>query len=837
MLYQTENRHGGDIYGGIALDFSANVSPLGTPRSVTDAIERALPELYRYPDPYCRTLVQTISEYEGVPKNFVLCGNGASELIYAYCGAVRPKRAMELAPTFSEYSLALRRTGCEIVRYALDQNENFDLRKDFLPFLAREKIDALFLCNPNNPTGRLIADDLLEEILRICREKNIALFVDECFLSLSDGGVDLTPSLSDFPQLFILKAFTKSFGMAGLRLGYGLSADEALLRKMSAAVPPWNVSTLAQAAGVAALGDAELLERNRAIIRAERPWLEEKLRKFGFWVCPSQVNYILFRGDVGLTEQLRARGVAIRDCANFEGLTSGWYRVAVRRHKENEQLIAAIRSVGRSERMAKTIMIQGTMSNAGKSLLAAGLCRVLKQDGYRVAPFKSQNMALNSFITKDGGEMGRAQVVQAEAAGIEPDVRMNPILLKPTTDVGSQVIVNGRVQGNLPAMEYYRRKRDFIPAVMEAYESLAREYDIIVIEGAGSPAEINLQENDIVNMGLARMVDAPVLLVGDIDRGGVFAQLYGTVALQSEEDRRRIKGVVVNKFRGDRAILEPGLKTLEELCGVPVAGVVPYLHVDIDDEDSLSERFGRDKEPRLIDIAVIRLPRISNFTDFSPFERYENVSLRYVERARDLRAPDMIVIPGTKSTIADLQWLRQSGLEASIQKAASGGTLVFGVCGGYQMLGRHISDPEQVEAAGVTEIDGMGLLPLETVFQGEKVQTQTNGVFSGVAGLLSELNGKRYAGYEIHMGRSEEARGALFSMGNVYGSYVHGIFDEQEVADTILTALCTKKGVSFESLGTLDARAYKERQYDLLADAVRAGLDMPLIYRILNREV
>lgn len=486
--------------------------------------------------------------------------------------------------------------------------------------------------------------------------------------------------------------------------------------------------------------------------------------------------------------------------------------------------------------MAKNIMIQGTMSNAGKSLLATGLCRVLKQDGYRVAPFKSQNMALNSFITKDGGEMGRAQVVQAEAAGIEPDTRMNPILLKPTTDVGSQVIVNGRVQGNMPAMEYYRRKRDFIPAVMEAYESLSREYDVIVIEGAGSPAEINLQENDIVNMGLARMVDAPVLLVGDIDRGGVFAQLYGTVALQSEEDKKRIKGVVVNKFRGDRAILEPGLKMLEQLCGVPVAGVVPYLSVDIDDEDSLSERFGRGREPRLIDIAVIRLPRISNFTDFSPFEHYANVSLRYVERVRDLRAPDMIVLPGTKSTIADLRWLRQSGLEAAIKKAASGGTLVFGVCGGYQMLGRRISDPEQVEAAGVTEIDGMGLLPLETVFQGEKVQTQTNGVFSGVEGLLSALNGKRYAGYEIHMGRSE-ARGALISAGNVYGSYVHGIFDEQEVTDTILKALCEKKGASFKALGNFDLKAHKERQYDLLADAVRAGLDMKLIYRILEREV
>ena len=291
--------------------------------------------------------------------------------------------------------------------------------------------------------------------------------------------------------------------------------------------------------------------------------------------------------------------------------------------------------------MAMNIMIQGTMSNAGKSLLAAGLCRVLKQDGYRVAPFKSQNMALNSFITRDGGEMGRAQVVQAEAAGIEPDTRMNPILLKPTTDVGSQVIVNGQVRGNMQAMEYFRRKRDYIPAVLEAYNSLASEYDVIVIEGAGSPAEINLKQDDIVNMGLAKLVDAPVLLVGDIDRGGVFAQLYGTVALLEEDERRRIKGVVVNKFRGDRAILEPGLKTLEELCGIPVAGVIPYTHVDIDDEDSLTERFGRSTERKLLDIAVIRVPRISNFTDFSPFEHYENVSLRYVDQVSDLHRPDI----------------------------------------------------------------------------------------------------------------------------------------------------------------------------------------------------
>ena len=477
------------------------------------------------------------------------------------------------------------------------------------------------------------------------------------------------------------------------------------------------------------------------------------------------------------------------------------------------------------------------MSNAGKSLLCAGLCRILKQDGYRVAPFKSQNMALNSFITKDGGEMGRAQVVQAEAAGIDPDVRMNPILLKPTTDVGSQVIVAGQVQGNMRAMEYYRRKREYIPAILKAYNSLASEYDIIVIEGAGSPAEINLKQEDIVNMGLARLVDAPVLLVGDIDRGGVFAQLYGTVALLEKDERARIKGTIVNKFRGDRSILEPGIRILEELCGVPVAGVIPYTHVDIDDEDSLTERFARTTERKLLDIAVIRLPRISNFTDFAPFERYANVSLRYVEQVSDLHSPDLILIPGTKSTIADLKWLRQSGMEATILKAASAGTPVFGICGGYQMLGRTVRDPDQVEAAGTTEIQGLGLLDMDTVFLGEKVQTQVSGTFEGVTGLLSCLNGMDYTGYEIHMGRSQEKLPPLQGTGNVYGSYVHGIFDAPGVSDEILKALCAQKGLDFASLGTFDMRAYQERQYDLLADTVRGGLDMELVYRVINREV
>ena len=487
--------------------------------------------------------------------------------------------------------------------------------------------------------------------------------------------------------------------------------------------------------------------------------------------------------------------------------------------------------------MAKNIMIQGTMSNAGKSLLAAGLCRIFKQDGYRVAPFKSQNMALNSFITKTGAEMGRAQVVQAEAAGIEPDVRMNPILLKPTTDMGSQVIVNGQVQGNMRAMEYYRRKREFIPAVMEAYNSLAQEYDIIVIEGAGSPAEINLKATDIVNMGLAELVDAPVLLVGDIDRGGVFAQLYGTIALLEPQEQQRIKGTIVNKFRGDRAILQPGIDILEKICGVPVAGVIPYTHVDIDDEDSLSTRFHTGNGRKDIDIAVVKLPRISNFTDVSPLERFESVSVRYIERPDQLHQPDMILLPGTKSTIADLLWLRQSGLEAAICQQAARGCIVFGICGGYQMLGASVRDPLGVEAAGVTEIKGMGLLPMDTVFQGEKVQQQTSGVFGEIPGALHSLSGMKYTGYEIHMGRSQQQLAPLVNQGNVYGSYIHGIFDGAGIAQAIIGDLAARKGIDPGTLTVFDPERYKQEQYDKLADAVRGGLDMDFVYKVLNREV
>ena len=344
MLYQTENQHGGDVYGGgITLDFSANTNPLGTPTGVLEAVRRGLPQLHRYPDPYCRRLVQAIAGHEQVPASYILCGNGAADLIYTYCAALRPRTAVELAPTFGEYGAGLAQVGCRVERYFLHQAQNFDLDERFLSFLEEKKPEVVFLCNPNNPTGRLIPLPLLEQILQYCAAQGARLFLDECFLDLTEDGVSAKSLLAAHPELLILKAFTKSYGMAGIRLGYCLCADNALLHRMAAASQPWNVSSLAQSAGVAALAEQDFLQRTLALVRKERRWLTDNLMALGFWVCPSQANYLLFRGPRGLREGLLRRGIAIRGCGNYNGLDDGWYRIAVRPHEENEVLITAIR--------------------------------------------------------------------------------------------------------------------------------------------------------------------------------------------------------------------------------------------------------------------------------------------------------------------------------------------------------------------------------------------------------------------------------------------------------------------------------------------------------------
>ncbi|RUT55377.1 cobyric acid synthase CobQ [Clostridium botulinum] len=491
--------------------------------------------------------------------------------------------------------------------------------------------------------------------------------------------------------------------------------------------------------------------------------------------------------------------------------------------------------------MAK-IMIQGTASSVGKSLIVAALCRIFKQDGYSVCPFKSQNMSLNSYITLDGKEMGRAQVLQAYAAGLEPEAYMNPILLKPTSDKKSQIIVNGKVYGNSTAMEYHNLKIKFKDMLKEQFEKLEEDFDIVVMEGAGSPAEINLRDRDIVNMGMAELVDAPVLLVGDIDKGGVFASLAGTMLLLNEGEKERVKGTIINKFRGDVEILKPGLDMLEDIIHIPCLGVVPYTRLQLEDEDGAVEFNKKAYAP--IDIAVIKMPHISNFTDLDALKSEEDVSIRFVTSKEEFKEPDLLIIPGSKNTIEDLLYLRQCGLEERIKEYSREGKII-GICGGYQVLGSKIKDPYKVET-DLGEIDGLNLLDMETIFEKEKVTTRVS------AKLINEETENIVYGYEIHMGISKYSEnikplfkiydkngekvdyfdGAINEKGNVMGTYIHGVFDGVVFREKIINELRVKKGLKKKKSQMYEHM--REKELDKLADIVRQSLDMEKIYFIIG---
>ena len=540
-----------------------------------------------------------------------------------------------------------------------------------------------------------------------------------------------------------------------------------------------------------------------------------------------------------------------------------------------------------TNKRAKAIMVQGTMSGAGKSLIAAGLCRIFAQDGLAVAPFKSQNMSLNSAVTPHGFEIGRAQALQAQACGIPAEPAMNPILLKPTTDVGSQVVVMGKPVANMAARDYFKYKTSLIPTVQAAYDDLASRRDVVVIEGAGSPAEINLKHNDIVNMGMAKMAAAPVLLVGNIDCGGVFAQLVGTHALLENDERRMLKACVINKFRGDVTLLQPGLDELERRMGVPVAGVVPYTPLDLDDEDGFSAMQGSGAANALLDIAVVRLPHISNFTDLDALTALPEVRVRYVSHAEELGRPDLVVLPGTKATLGDLAWLRACNLDAALRQHAEAGGLVLGICGGYQMLGLEIHDPLGVEGGGYQE--GLGLLPVRTAFTQEKTLCSSAGTTVQLEGPFTSLSNLDVAGYQIHMGQTTLEGGMPFCLlgdasdatgktaqtytcgndngmaydqrgctpsngrlngdagqpayedgciaGTVMGTYLHGLFDSVPFTQALIDMLLARKGMPGVRINAHDRAARREQQLDMLADTLRTSLDMDLVYRILEEGI
>jgi cobyric acid synthase CobQ/L-threonine-O-3-phosphate decarboxylase len=833
------------------LDFSASINPLGPPDCLRPVLSRAIDLLVHYPDPESRELVAALARSHGVEENRIIVGNGSTELLFAIMRARPRRRAVIPAPCYIDYSVAARRAGIEVHSLALEENAGFALDWDALEQSLGQD-DLVILGQPNNPTGVTFDPEKLRHFAACHAD---ALFViDEAFADFIE---DYRPLLRDVPaNVVVMRSMTKFYALAGLRLGFAVARPEmaALIR---AQMPPWSVNTLAQAAGGAVLADEDYARRSRALVTEQREALTAGLRKLpGLYVYPSSTNFLLVRlnrSDLdapALAARLIVQGIAIRVCDNFEGLDRRFFRLAVRTGEENERLLAALaealglpNSATSRKRRTPALMFQGTSSDAGKSVLTAALCRILLQDGLRVAPFKSQNMSNNSAVTASGGEIGRAQALQAQACRLEPDVRMNPILLKPNSDTGSQVIVRGRAVGNMDVAAYVRYKPQAFAAAKECYDSLAAECDAVVLEGAGSPGEVNLKSHDIANMQMARYAGAPVVIVGDIDRGGVFASFVGTMEVLAQWERQLVAGWVVNRFRGDAGLLGPALDYTLAHTGRPVLGVVPYLaDLNLPQEDSVRFKSGAmddRKDGAELELAVIDLPHISNFTDFDALAVESDARIRIVRRLEDLGHPDAIIFPGSKNTLADLEYLKRSGLARRVGEiAAADGAEIVGICGGFQMLGRTIRDPQGIESATGRD-DGLGLLAVETVLAADKTLTRTQARY--------EPTGLKVFGYEIHHGLTttdgpdlrpifigDDGRVAGVSSGNgrVWGTYLHGVFDADGFRRAFLDRLRTRRGLA--ALGSAGARYEIEPALDRLADVVRQCLDMKQIYRMMG---
>jgi len=854
----TSNKHGGNLRklasaAGLSpediLDFSANINPLGPPEWVRPLMSRTIASLTHYPDPDCAALIKAISARYGVTEDEVIAGNGSTEILYIIPRSLPVSRAVVTVPAYSDYARASELAGLTVEKIIMKEEDG--LRPDLKFIESRLKgNDLIFIGQPNNPTGLLCSADVLRDMA--LRNASVTFVIDEAFADFVEGMDRLTGRRP--PNVIVLLSFTKFFAIPGLRLGC-LVADPAIISRIRTMMPPWSVNTLAQAVGEKAMGDKEYARKTKAYCQTERKLLTEKLQSMpGLYVYPGEANYLMVRIDrkglsaAALAQKLLPMGIAIRVCENFDGLDARFFRVAVRTAEENELLCNKLRdalgfthtSAGRKTKPA--VMIQGTSSNAGKSVMAAALCRIMLQDGYSVAPFKAQNMSLNSYVTRDGGEMGRAQVVQAQACRIDPDVRMNPILLKPSSDTGAQVIVMGKPVRNMDVGQYIRYKPKAFRAAKEAYDSLASEHDVIILEGAGSPAEVNLKHHDIVNMAMARYARSPVILVGDIDRGGVFASFVGTMEVLAEWERALVAGFAINRFRGDKSLLNDAMSYVERHTGKPTFGVVPYLKdLGLPEEDSVTFKNGPKERTRptgdAVEIALIDLPHISNFTDFDSLRLEPDVHLRVIRSSRDIGHPDAVILPGSKNVIGDLEYLKKDGLAERITYLARNGkTEIVGICGGFQILGKEIADPHGIESGGST-IRGLGLLPVTTTLAMEKTLecVSARHADSGIA----------LRGYEIHHGQTNGINmpaavvredGAVVGVrsedGLLWGTYLHGIFDADDFRRWFIDKLRTRRGLA--PVGRVLAAYDLEPAFDRLAEVVRRCLNMDVIYRLVG---
>ena len=852
--FTTGNGHGGNIHrlernshDNSIIDFSANINPLGPPHWLRSAISRTLSSIQHYPDPECHALTAAIATFCNVSTENVIPANGSTELLSLLPTVLSPRRAVIPVPAYIEYTRVMELYGIEVVKFQLQERQGFQLNPDAFAAVIQQD-DLVILGTPNNPTGAPIAQ---ETILQLAQRFPQTWFViDEAFIDFLPN----RPSVAGCgDNIITLNSLTKFYALPGLRLGFG-TFPLSIAEQMRKYLPPWSVNTLAQRIGEQLFQDASYRRISLQHCAELRENLYDNLKKFEqLIVFPSEANFFLIKIQTDISasqlyEKMLNKGVAIRVCSNYDNLDESYFRIAVRTEKENQHLIEALQTIfpsgkaviSRAKKRTPNLMIQGTSSNAGKSVIVAALCRILIQDGIRVAPFKAQNMSLNSFVTHDGLEMGRAQVVQAQAAKLDPDVHMNPVLLKPNSDIGSQIIVHGKPVGNMSVAEYVDYKAKAWEKVKQSYEVLTGEYEAILLEGAGSPGEVNLKHHDIVNMRMADHAHSNVLLVGDIDRGGVYASFIGTMEVMEEWERRLVSGFLVNRFRGDATLLQPAHDYIYEFTGKPVLGTIPFIsNLGIPEEDSVSFKEGHLQKERPIhdhvEIALINLPHISNFTDVEPFLDEPDVHLKIVNSVDELGTPDAVILPGSKNVFGDLDYLRSSGLGSSILRVIEKNVVIVGICGGYQILGKSINDPHSIESE-IGMVEALGILDIQTTMFPEKTLTRKEGKHLP--------SGTMIYGYEIHHGSTagnlspllhfsdQSTCGSIHPQLPVWGAYLHGIFDSDSFRRWFIDQLRERKGLS--RLNTIMAPYDLEIAFDSLAEVVRSSVAMDEIYKLLD---
>lgn len=868
------NPHGGDpeavaqILGmtqlpKVDLDFSININPMGPPACVRAVLSGGINQISQYPPVIAQPAISALAKAHQVPEDSVIVGNGSTEILGWIIQALKPKQPAWVIPCYAGYAEVC--AAADISGTAIPAASPSNGFAVLLAEVAKVKSDLVFLASPNNPTGVTLNPADIIKLAAANPTRRIVL--DESFVDFLPKACDRTLVREGLPDnLIVVKSLTKFFAIPGLRLGMACASPHTI-RRIAKVRLAWTVNALAQSVAKVLYDDNEYLDQSRKMTAKLRAEFSNQISQLpGFTVYPSEANFILVRLPAEYTAprlqaDLLQHGILIRSCQNFAGLGEKYCRLAIRPRAEIEVFMDIIRSLVLSGKQSATtscrpkpktpaIMVVGTMSNSGKSVVAAALCRYFAHQGYATVPFKAQNMSLNSFVTRAGGEMGRAQVVQARAAGVEPHTDMNPVLLKPMGESGSQVILNGQSIGNFTARTYYRMKARLRGAALRAYDRLVTQYELIVLEGAGSPAEINLQAEDFVNMAMAEYAGASVLLVADIDRGGVFANIYGTISLLPEKHYRLLSGIIINKFRGDKSLLDTGIRQIEALTGVPVLGVMPYIaNLRIEAEDSLCLENRQQVAAPILDIVVIRLPRISNFTDFLPLEKTPGIQVRFIGAVCDLGKPDLIIIPGTKNTRADLRFLHDSGWADVLARAWQNHVPIFGICGGFQMLGERVTDPIGVEGEQGEEV-GLHFLPVITVLEERKELAQVAG--KTTANFPFAVPGTPFEGYEIHAGRTtaleqisvpltitqrlsetrNDPEGAISVDGLIFGSYVHGLFDNAVLRTQLIEWLCQRKGQApFEA-------AYKPNlpanELERFADLFEKHVDMQRILALVK---